>query len=120
MCRHVQTVLATGHKLSYCLLVVLVQDANRRDGPGGLPLENYLCFTSQERHLRGSRAGAMPKGVLRKLGRKGGVRWGSDCWQPVPRVDSWRGASVSVGLGGRALIFISRPPSCLPESFTSR
>ena len=65
MCRHVQTVLATDQELSYCLLVAMVQDANRRDGPGGLPLENCLCFTSQERHLRGSDAGDTPKRVLR-------------------------------------------------------
>lgn len=48
MHRHVQTVLGTDQELSYCLLVVLVQDADRRDSPGGLPLENCLCFTSQE------------------------------------------------------------------------
>lgn len=94
--------LATDQELSYCLLVVLVQDANRRDGPGGLPLENCLCFTSQERHLRGSRAGAMPKGVLRKLGRKGGVRWGVTAGS-LSHVETHGEAPVRVWVWGEGL-----------------
>lgn len=49
---------------------------------GKLPLLYLPGVTSERQSCWGKH-----KGVLRKLGRKGAVRWGSDCWQPVPCVD---------------------------------